>query len=58
MSAADRSAYPRSTAPFTNRSLNGIRYSIFFLPIALRRVSASPIEKPAIATAICITCSW
>ena len=30
----------------------------FFLPIALRRSSASAPEKPAIDLAICIDCSW
>ena len=32
--------------------------SLIFLPIALRSVSARPSEKPAIRTAMRITCSW
>jgi len=29
-----------------------------FFPMALRKVSASASEKPAITWADCITCSW
>ncbi len=57
-SAALRPATPRASAPATNFSFCSTIWSRFFLPIALRRTSASPIEKPATSTAICITCSW
>jgi hypothetical protein len=41
----------------TNFSRSAAIASFFFFPIARLRMSASPSEYPAIAEAICITCS-
>ena len=49
---------PWSTAPRMKFSPSRSIMSWIFLPIALRSVSAFAIEKPAISTAIRITCSW
>ena len=52
------SEVPVPRAPSKKRSLSeAIRWRSF-LPIALRRSSASGPLKPAIALAICINCSW
>src|SRR5215207_2860107 len=52
------SLVPDARQPCTNSGLSCAIASRFFLPIALRRSSASGPEKPAIDLAICIDCSW
>ena len=47
-----------SVAPSMNICLRRAISSAFFLPMALRSVSAWPMVKPPMAEAICITCSW
>ena len=56
--ADDASLAPRDTAPCTNCAANLAMISGFFLPMALRRLSASLSVKPASALEISITCSW
>ena len=55
---ARRRSYPFATLASMNRSRCFAISAGFFFPIALRRLSASPIEYEASRTAICITCSW
>jgi hypothetical protein len=45
-------------APAMNCSANFCMISGFFLPIALRRLSASRSERSPSRFAISITCSW
>ena len=52
------SGTPRAEAPCRNFCFWVAITSAFFFPIALRRMSASPMVKPARAEAICMTCSW
>ena len=52
------SGTPRAAHPFRNWSICVAMTSAFFLPMALRRMSASPSVKPARVEAIFMTCSW
>ncbi len=58
ISVAASSGMPRAVQPSTNFALNFAMTSGFFLPMALRSVSASLSEKPASTFATRITCSW
>ncbi len=58
VSRATLSAQPFRVAPSTNLAANFSMISGFFLPIALRRLSASLSEKLPSAFEISITCSW
>ena len=53
-----RRASPFATAPSMNLSLSDAISAWIFLPIALRRSSASAGVKPPICLAISIDCSW
>ncbi len=57
MCVAFLSLTPRFFAPSTNFARCFCMTSAFFFPIALRRMSASPSEKPARTFEIRITCS-
>ncbi len=49
---------PFSTAPVFQSSCRARMTSSFFLPMALRSLSALPAEKPLMAMEICMICSW
>ncbi len=49
---------PFSTAPVFQSSCRARMTSSFFLPMALRSLSALPAEKPLMAMDICMICSW
>jgi hypothetical protein len=59
MLRAVSSAMPLRRIPSISRSqISAIRSRLRLCPIARRRLSASPGEKPAQAIATCIPCSW
>ena len=52
------SEYPFSTAPLFQSSCSMRMMSSFFLPIALRSLSALPAEKPLMTMDTCMICTW
>ena len=58
ISSATSALHPFETAPSTNWLEKRCMISGFFLPIALRRLSASFSEKFASVFEMSITCSW